>query len=137
LDAMFPNDVLRAIGWRESRWRHFLPNGKPKSNVNSNGTIDWGLMQINEAPYEQRWNWKSNLNRAIALLGEKRKDAEKYLNRHPQGVTPEMVENEMIQRYNGGRYHVWDAASSSWQVHPPNNYVAQIRAFVKDKPWTK
>src|SRR5262245_3742009 len=29
LNRTFPNDVLRAICWHESRWIHFGPNGKP------------------------------------------------------------------------------------------------------------
>jgi Transglycosylase SLT domain len=132
---MFPSDVLRAICWQESRWKHFLPNGKPKSNLNSNGSKDWGLMQINQATYEQQWNWKANVARAIALLADKRRLAENYLGQHPQGVTPDMVENEMIQRYNGGRYYRWDANMGTWQARPPNNYVAFIRGFMNSKPW--
>jgi len=114
---------------------HFLPNGKPKSNVNTNGTTDWGLMQINQATFEQQWNWKSNLNQAVALLGQKQAQAQKYLNQHPQGVTPAMIENEMIQRYNGGRYYIWDSASAAWLPQPPNTYVASVRAIMNSRPW--
>lgn len=135
LNSMFPNDFMRAIGWQESRWNHFLPNGKPKSNRNTNGTTDWGLMQINEATYEQQWNWKSNLARAITLFEEKRDQATRYLNQHPQGISAEMLENEAIQRYNGGRYHVWDAGEGVWKAAPGNNYVASIRAIMTSRPW--
>jgi hypothetical protein len=81
LQNYFPDGILRAICWHESRWRHFLPNGTPVVNKNSNGTADWGLMQINQATFEQRWNWKSNLGRGVALLGEKRTHAMVYLQR--------------------------------------------------------
>src|SRR5262249_8390206 len=96
LNKAFPNDVLRAIGWQESRWMHFGPNGKPIRNTNANGTTDWGLMQINQATVEQQWNWKSNLSRAAALLDEKKTQAVSYLNRH-RPYTTAMVENETIQ----------------------------------------
>jgi hypothetical protein len=136
LDAVFPNDILRAICWRESRWRHFLPSGKPLFNLNSNGTKDWGLMQLNEATLEQQWNWKANLARSIALLEEKQRNAKAYLNRHPDNVTLEMVENEMIQRYNGGAYYKWDASQQVWKEQPPNNYVAIVREYINTKPWS-
>ncbi|MDG4882000.1 transglycosylase SLT domain-containing protein [Mesorhizobium sp. WSM4884] len=135
LNPMFPSDILRAIAWQESRWNHFLPNGKPKSNTNTNGTVDWGLMQINQATVEQQWNWKLNLSQGISLLGTKKTAAENYLNRHPKGVTAEMIENEMIQRYNGGTYYKWDASGGGWVEHPANDYVASIRAIVASKPW--
>lgn len=135
LDAAFPNDIMRAIGWRESRWAPFLPDGKPKFNVNNNGTMDWGLMQINQATFEQQWNWRSNLARAISLFDEKRVHAQVYLNRHPENVTAEMLDNEQLQRYNGGTYYTWDALSSTWIARPPNGYVAGVRAIMAAKPW--
>lgn len=135
LNAMFPDDFLRAICWQESRWAHFLPNGKPKFNVNTNGTTDWGLMQINEATNDEKWNWKYNLARGIGLFAEKRLAARRYLNSHPEEVTEEMLENETIQRYNGGRHYVWDAASGVWIARPANGYVASVRAIVASRPW--
>lgn len=135
LKGIFSDDISRAICWNESRWRHFLPNGKPLFNKNTNGTTDWGLMQVNEAPLAERWNWKANLNRGISLLAEKRNHAEIYLQKHPQGVTETMIENEMIQRYNGGAYHKWDANTETWQEQPPNGYVATIRSFMTSRPW--
>ena len=135
LNAAFPSDLLRAIAWHESRWAHFLPSGKPKFLLNTNGTTDWGLMQINQATFEQHWNWMSNLARGAAILAEKRGDAERYLNRHPEGVTEEMFENETIQRYNGGRYYDWDEETQTWLAKPANGYVAIIRGILNTKPW--
>lgn len=134
LNAALPDDIMRAICWQESRWRHFLPNGKPLVNSNPNGTTDWGLMQINQATNEQKWNWRSNLAAAIALFAQKRAAADAYLRKHPP-YSPEMLENETIQRYNGGAYYKWDAQSGTWMVSPPNGYVKGIRDILAQKPW--
>jgi hypothetical protein len=137
LDNAFPNDILRAICWQESRWRHFASNGKPISHLNNDGTTDWGMMQINEATFEQQWNWKLNLARATDLLAEKHTQAVSYLNKHPKDVTPIMIENEMIQRYNFGPYYKWNPNTQTWEVSPPtnNNYLSLIRGFMNSKPW--
>lgn len=134
LSAALANDIARAICWRESSWRQFLPSGRPLSHQNANGTTDWGLMQINEATYEQQWNWKSNVARGLAILDEKRGYATTYLNKH-QPYTSEMLENEMIQRYNSGTYYTWDANAQSWMVDPPNDYVEAIRKIMNQPPW--
>jgi len=134
VSAALGNDVLRAIGWRESNWRQFGAGGKPLVNHNSNGTADWGLMQINQASDDQRWNWKANVSRGAAILAEKRVQAEAYLNRHPP-FTPEMLENETIQRYNGGAYHQFNPQTNAWEPAPPNGYVAAIRQLMTTKPW--
>ncbi len=136
LDAAFPDDMHRAIGWQESTWRHFLPNGKPKSNTNSNGTKDWGLMQINQASNEEAWNWKLNLNRGMAILAEKRHHATVHLSRHPP-FSAEMLDNETLQRYNGGKYYIWDPDTESWMARPPNGYVAMIRNHMESRPWAR
>ena len=134
LNGMFPNDILRAIAWHESAWKQFGVSGKPLSHVNTNGTTDWGLMQINQATSEQQWNWRANVNRGIAILAEKRIQAKAYLDRHPP-YTPAMLEDEMIQRYNSGPYHVWDANALQWVARPPNNYSQIIRQFMATRPW--
>jgi hypothetical protein len=134
VSAALGNDVLRAIGWRESNWRQFGVGGKPLVNHNSNGTADWGLMQINQATDDQRWSWKANVSRGAAILAEKRVQAEAYLNRHPP-FTPEMLEDEMIQRYNGGAYHRFNPQTNAWEPAPPNGYVAAIRQLMTTKPW--
>lgn len=137
LMSAIPSDVFRAIAWQESRWRPFLPNGKPKSNVNTNGTTDWGLMQINRATYEEQWNWRSNLARGIAIYEEKQVYARKHLNKHPP-YTEEMLENETLQMYNAGQarhYYRWDAEANAWVASPFNNYVAGIRRWMMERPW--
>jgi hypothetical protein len=92
-------------------------------------------MQINQATVEQQWNWKLNLSQGISLLGQKRVEAQGYLNKHPNGVTQEMIENEMIQRYNGGKYYSWNASAARWVAQPSNGYVASIRSLIASKPW--
>jgi hypothetical protein len=135
LHAALGTDMLRAICWNESRWRNFGSNGKPIKHANTNGTADWGLMQINQASLEQQWNWKFNVARGVEILSEKDKAARAYLARHPTDVTTEMIENETIQRYNGGAYYHWNAKTSVWDARPPNNYVSNIRAYMASKPW--
>jgi len=131
VSAALGNDLLRAICWAESSWRQFI-GGRPLVNRNSNGTADWGLMQINGAPPEQRWNWKLNVARGAAILAEKRAHAKAYLDRHPP-YTEEMLENETIQRYNGGAYYRW--RNDEWVVAPPNGYVGRIRELIANRPW--
>ncbi len=134
VSAALGNDILRAIAWQESRWRQFDGAGKPLVNRNTNGTADWGIMQINGAANYQKWDWRANVARGAAILAEKQGHATTYLNRHGS-YTPEMLENEMLQRYNGGAYHKWDAANSQWVARPPNGYVASVRAIIDAKPW--
>jgi hypothetical protein len=93
-------------------------------------------MQINEATLEQRWNWKTNLARGEAILAEKRAAATAYLDQHPP-YTPEMLQKEMIQRYNGKVYHKWDPTNVVWVESPPagNGYVALILGLLAERPW--
>jgi hypothetical protein len=57
------------------------------------------------------------------------------LNQHGP-VAADMILNESIQRYNGGRYYQWDG--QKWVAQPadgPNGYVAKIREYMTTKPW--
>lgn len=134
--AELGDDILRAIAWQESRWQQFDPSGRPLVNRNGNGTADWGIMQINQASNYLHWDWKANVARGRQILAEKRRHALAYLGRHGS-YNDEMLENEMLQRYNGGRYHQWDAEQGKWVVSPPtgNHYVAGIRKILAAKPW--
>lgn len=127
---------MRAICWQESRWQQFKPDGTPQSHANVNGTTDWGCMQINQATNRQIWHWPSNVAQALALFAQKVAAAKAYLNQHP-GFTQDMLDNESIQRYNGGVYYKWDQTANAWKASPPagNNYVASVRELVSKKPW--
>jgi hypothetical protein len=134
LNQALGTDVLRAICWRESAWRQFDGSSRPLCHRNSNGTADWGCMQINQAQSREIWDWLANVNRARQLYAQKEGDANRYLNQHGP-VTPDMLLNESIQRYNGGTYYSWNEASNSWKPSPRNDYVAKIREFMNSKPW--
>jgi hypothetical protein len=43
----FNSDFNRAVAFRESNWTQFDAAGNPKVNVNTNGTEDIGIMQVN------------------------------------------------------------------------------------------
>jgi hypothetical protein len=131
ISAALQTDVLRAICWQESNWRQFDSQGLPIQNNN----VDWGIMQINGAPPELRWHWRNNIERGRAILDEKRTHATAYLNKHPP-YTNEMLENEMLQRYNGGAYYKWSTTNLQWEVSPPNDYVRRIKKHIENKPWT-
>lgn len=134
VSAALGNDTLRAIAWQESRWRQFGGDGKPLVNRNSNGTADWGIMQINQADYIQHWDWRANVARGARILEEKRRHAKVYLGRHPP-YSPEMLETEALQRYNGGRYYQWNKENKKWEAAPKNGYVASIKAILAARPW--
>lgn len=45
----FNSDFNRAVAFRESNWTQFNADGNPKVNMNTNGTEDIGLMQVNSS----------------------------------------------------------------------------------------
>jgi hypothetical protein len=134
LSTALGDDVFRAICWRESTWRQFDGTGRPLFHKNANGSVDWGCMQINNAQPNQIWDWRDNVAAAKALFSQKRQDATKYLSAHPP-VTPDMIERETLQRYNGGRYYQWNATTKHWDAAPPNQYVSIILDLITTKPW--
>ena len=134
VSAELGSDKMRAIAWHESRWRQFSTDGTPLVNRNTNGTADWGMMQINQADYPLHWCWKSNVARGKAIFEEKLRHAKVYLDRHGN-YTPQMLEDEALQRYNGGRYHAWSSTDSRWIPSPPNQYVDFIKRYISKQPW--
>lgn len=140
LSAALGSDVFRALCWMESRWRQFDASGKPMCNVNSNESADWGCMQVNSvndiAPLDI-WDYISNIRHAKSIFATAEAAAQRYLDQHPP-VTSEMLLNESLQRYNGGRYYAWNEKLHRWDVNPPDGpqgYVSQVRAFILSKPW--
>jgi hypothetical protein len=127
LSAELGTDLLRAICWNESTFRQFDSSGRPLINYNGNGTLDIGCMQINGGSKSEAWNWRMNVARGREILADKRVQAKVYLDQHGS-YTDEMLENETIQRYNGGRYHQWDSKKKMWVAVPPSVYVAMVDA---------
>ncbi len=133
--ATLPNDIMKAICWQESRWKQFS-NGKPLEGKNGGGRpSDWGMMQINGATNRERWHWRENINRAIEIYNEKVRHAKRYLDKHIP-YTPEMLQKESIQRYNGGAYYKWDSGKEKWIAAPKNKYVEFIERHLASKPWS-
>jgi hypothetical protein len=132
-------DVLRAICWNESNWRQYGGSGLPLRNTNTNGTSDWGMMQLNDIhtiTNVEKWNWISNVNRGISIFEAKGREAEKYLAKHGN-YDSAMLLKESIQLYNGGHFHKWDPSKGIWFEAPPVNnvYVARVLAIMQKKPW--
>ncbi len=56
----------RVVMYRENGYKHFLSSGLPDAQLNTNGTYDWGLMQINTVnnpTYMEIWSWQANKNK--------------------------------------------------------------------------
>lgn len=134
LSSHLGSDVLRAICWKESRWRQFDTNGQTLINRNANGTTDYGCMQVNNATRTEAWHWPSNVSRGKGILKEKERHARCYLNKH-RPYSKDMLLNETIQRYNGGVYYSWNRNEEKWFVSPANNYVERVRNYMREKPW--
>lgn len=136
LSAYLGTDICRAICWKESTWEQFRADGLPKKNINPNGTIDWGLMAINEASVHERWHWKHNVDRGKSSLADKKVDAKTYLDKHGN-YTADMLQNETIQRYNGGVYYRWNDTANQWVISPPpgNRYVELVTSILAARPW--
>jgi hypothetical protein len=133
------NDVMRSIAWNESTWRQYGSSGLPLRNQNSNGTSDWGLMQLNDIhqlTHEMKWDWEENIVKGLSIYATGANAAKKYLDAHGK-YDDQMLLKESIQRYNGHVFHKWDAQVGSWIESPPNGgiYVARVLNIMATKPW--
>ncbi len=100
----------------ETQCRHFNDQAEPIRSFD-NG---YGMAQLTSpAPtFEQCWSWKRNLDAALVLFAEKRRAAAAYLSREGRRYTPDQLRRETISRWNGGAYHVWNAARRDWERNP-------------------
>lgn len=83
-----PKDILKAVAWRESGWKHFDDQGRILLNINKNKegkvlSIDWGMMQINDrhnpsAFPEAKESIKSNVEYAAGLLKDLYKETKSW-----------------------------------------------------------
>ena len=121
------------IGCHESGNRQFDETGMPLLGPGG----DVGVMQLCNpaATCRQRWDWTANVDAGLALIIEKERAAQNYLNHHRvQGHYPndhnlndaEVLLRETIQRYNGGTYWTWDQTRNLWKMTPQNQYVASV-----------
>ncbi|MEO8595989.1 MAG: hypothetical protein ABI759_21890 [Candidatus Solibacter sp.] len=100
----------------ESKFRNFNSGGEPVKSFD-NG---YGMCQLTTpAPaYEQVWNWKLNIDGGLALFAAKQAVATKYLSQSNRVFTQDQLKYEAVCRWNGGSYHVWDAANAAWVRNP-------------------
>jgi hypothetical protein len=108
------------------------------------GPNGYGVMQVDNPPVSDEgiWNWKQNVDEGLAIIAQKRRDAEGYpgrvkrnfpdatdfvaLNLIDQDTGQPYVVLETIQRYNGGAYWVWNDVTKAWVKSPPNQYVKNV-----------
>ncbi len=140
-------EVLKAIAWVESRWRHVRPEGAIFVTANykweqgrRTASLDWGWMQINErleSLNTREWDLERikhdpeyNLRAAVATLESKRR----YLQRLRRKANWPALEAKyrlkghsdldlLLKAYNGFQ--------PSWA------YVNRVRAALAEKPWER
>lgn len=101
---------------RESRFKHFNAAGEPVKSFD-NG---YGMCQLTTPPpsFEQAWNWQTNVAGGLQLFAHKYAAAVAYLSRGGRTYTPDQASLEAVSRWNGGRYHEWDATAGAWVRNP-------------------
>ncbi len=95
-----PSQILRAVAWQESNWRHVDAAGQVLKHPNSNGTVNYGLMQINSSPNDLELlgeGWAENLRHGVQAL-RSRWEAASF-----EGEDPSILENWYwpLAFYNG------------------------------------
>lgn len=118
---------IQVIAFQESKFAQFLGNGQPLFGP-PNG---FGIMQLDTPPPTgfQVWNWPANVQAGLILYNQKKADAEGYPGRTKQefpnatDFTPDQLQMETWQRYNGGHYWKWDDPNQQWVRDAPNNYA--------------
>ncbi len=100
----------------ESGFRQFTSNGEPNKSFD-NG---YGMCQLTmPAPtHDQVWNWQRNVDGGLKLFAQKRAAAIAYLSQGGRTYSDAQVMYEAVCRWNGGKYHVWDAAAGQWARDP-------------------
>ena len=111
------SDGFDRIIKHESKFKHFGANNEPKKSFDKG----YGMCQLtNPAPsFEQAWNWKLNVDGGLSLFAQKRSAARTFLGQSGRQFTDTQLRFETVCRWNGGRYHRWDAAANKW-VRTPN-----------------
>lgn len=111
-DAAGFEKILR----HESKFKNFGATGEPIKSFD-NG---FGMCQLTTpAPtLDQMWNWKLNIDGGLALFAAKRGAAARYLSQSGRTYTEDQLLREAVCRWNGGAYHVWDAAAGKWIRNP-------------------
>lgn len=96
---------------QEAKFMNFKHDEPIKSFDNG-----YGMCQLTtpRPKFEQVWNWKLNIDGGLALFAQKRALALAYLGQSGRSYTADQLTHEAVCRWNGGRYHEWDAQSGAW-----------------------
>ncbi|MGW7386563.1 hypothetical protein [Streptomyces sp. NPDC054794] len=127
-------DIAR-IACHESGMEQFQSNGFPKLGPGG----DTGVMQLCNpaATCDERWNWRANVQKGIALFNQHKAAARQYLDMHKidskwpndKGMTNDQVlQREAIKRFNGGVYWTWDETKAMWMAKPAGDYTDKVLA---------
>jgi hypothetical protein len=106
----------------------------------------YGIMQVDNPPVSDEgvWNWQQNVSEGLAILAQKRAEAQVYP-KHVQQHYPDATDYvssgavdaatgqsyvvlDTIRRYNGGTYWKWDDDAKLWEKAPQDDYVAHVLA---------
>jgi len=135
-----PTRIVKTVMWVESSWEHYRSDGKVKTSpVNTNGTVDYGIMQISgpaNDPTLMNLSWFDNLRVGIQMLhGKWQAQAFDY-------EDPSIIENWYypLAAYNGlslggandPSVLVADSIPGYFQSHPDllaNNYTYQDKVL--------
>ena len=112
LSTKLNSAVFDKIVHHEAQFKHFNSSGEPIKSFD-NG---YGMCQLTTPPpsFEKVWNWKLNMDGRLSLFDQKRAAATSYLSTDGRSYTDDQLKYEAVCRWNGGSYHVWDAAAAKW-----------------------
>lgn len=104
---------LDKIITHESKFKNFTVIKEPIKTFDHG----YGLCQLTTPPptYGQVWNWRLNIEAGIKLYLQKRAEAVAYLGKNGRAYTDEQLMYEIVNRYNGGVYHIWDSKAGKWE----------------------
>ncbi len=145
--TLLPKNLIKAIAWCESEWKHYDDQGEPLMGVNlvqgpwgRDYTYDWGLMQINDGTVcldPRVWDQgriktdpQYNILAGIAVL-EQKMDYIEFLKHRPNW--PDVVR----------RYHLYgrddmDILIKAYNGFQPSwAYVDRVRTLMGERPWEK
>lgn len=132
IETPVSKDLIRAIAWVESSWNHTTRDGKPFQHINTNGSSDWGVMQINDATLYHGWDlarvktdMEYNILVGVRILEWKLKDAARL--REKYNITDKTTLQLGIQCYNGYRH----------RKNFKFTYLQKVEKVLKEKPWLK
>lgn len=151
LESTVPIDVIKAVAWTESRWRHFNSNGEVFYSVNRKKTrrgrrkkthlsLDWGMMQINDKTFclnKSEWQLDQikndpvhNLKAGIAVL-EVKQDYVRRLKRKKNWPDIERRYRLKGQDNLAVVIKAYNGFQRSWR------YSENVMYYVRTKPWEK